>query len=135
MSTARAPKKEPLILNRLAAIMKEQRWSNKELAKKLGYDDATVSLWTTNRVQPSVYTLARIALLIGCNLQEFYVDTTRFDQTRKDEYIAKLEIIAQRSKRTGRARMEAKAKATKAAEPQRIPKKRTATTAKKSRKR
>lgn len=106
MSKSLNQKKEPLNLNRLAVVMKEEKWSNRILAEKMGYDETTVSLWANNHIQPPTQTMTRIALLMERNLQEFYVDTTRFDKTKKERYLKELAEIAKRSKRVGKDKVK-----------------------------
>lgn len=102
MSNKKVQKEEQLVLNRLAVILVEENWNNKQLALALDYDETTISLWSNNHVQPATSTLARIAITLNRNLQDFFVNTTTFDQQKKDKYLERLAEIARNSKRTGK---------------------------------
>lgn len=52
-------------INRLKLVLVEQGRTGKWLAKQLGKDPSTVSLWCSNKVQPSLETIDKIAELIG----------------------------------------------------------------------
>ncbi len=106
MGKSTSNKKEPLVLNRLAIVMKEEQWNNKKLAEKLGYDETTVSLWANNHVQPATTTFARIALVMNRNLQDFFVNTLNLEKARRESYLEELSKIALRSKRTGKTRLK-----------------------------
>lgn len=95
-----------LPLNRLAIILKEEKWNNKQLAEKIGYDVTTVSLWANNHVQPSTTTFARIALIMNRNLQDYFINTLNLDKPKKEHYLKELSAIALRSKRTGKTKMK-----------------------------
>lgn len=98
--------KEQIVLNRLAIILKEEKWNNKQLAEKLGYDVTTVSLWANNHVQPSTTTFARIALVMNRNLQDYFVNTLNLDKAKRERYLKELSALALRSKRTGKSKMK-----------------------------
>ncbi|NSL86444.1 helix-turn-helix transcriptional regulator [Chitinophaga sp. Mgbs1] len=51
--------------NRLKAELAERKRSNKELAAFLKTNENTVSRWCTNKSQPSLATLFRIAEFLG----------------------------------------------------------------------
>lgn len=57
-------------INRLKAVLAEQRKTNKWLAKQLGKDPATVSKWCTNKSQPSLETLAVIAKCLEVDVKQ-----------------------------------------------------------------
>lgn len=48
---------------------------SKWLAKTLQKDPATVSKWCTNRAQPDLYTLARIAEILNIDIHELICHT------------------------------------------------------------
>ena len=57
-------------LNRLKVVLAEKKRTNKWLAEQLGKDPATVSKWCTNKSQPSIEILMRIAELLNVELVE-----------------------------------------------------------------
>lgn len=57
-------------INRLKEILIEQGRSGKWLAMQLGKDPATVSQWCTNRIQPSLETIDKIAELLNVNRKD-----------------------------------------------------------------
>lgn len=57
-------------LNRIKVALVEQKRTNRWLANELGKDEATVSNWCTNKSQPSLETIVRIAQLLKVELNE-----------------------------------------------------------------
>ncbi|MCM1312096.1 MAG: helix-turn-helix transcriptional regulator [Bacteroides sp.] len=66
---------EKPIINRLKAVLAEQRRTNKWLAEQLGKDQATVSKWCTNTAQPGLETLLKIAECLDIDMRELIVKT------------------------------------------------------------
>ncbi len=95
-------KSENLIINRLAAVLKEERISNKDLARALGYEPTTISKWATNTVQPPLTTFFRIALTINRDLKDFFVSSKDIDGEKKKKMLRELALIAEKGKRTGK---------------------------------
>lgn len=62
-------------INRLKAVLAEQRKTAKWLAECLGKDPATVSKWCGNRNQPTVETFVNIAKLLDVDIRELFVST------------------------------------------------------------
>lgn len=54
-------------INRLKVVLAEKNVSSKWLAEQLGKNEATVSRWCTNDVQPSLSTLVLIAKVLNIN--------------------------------------------------------------------
>lgn len=52
-------------LNRIKAVLAEQKRTGKWLAEQLGKNTATISKWCTNTNQPDLNTLAQIAEILG----------------------------------------------------------------------
>lgn len=52
-------------LNRIKVVLAEKHRTNKWLAEQLGKNSATVSKWCTNKAQPDLQTLDKIATLLG----------------------------------------------------------------------
>ncbi len=57
-------------INRIKLALVEQKRTNRWLANELGKDEATVSNWCTNKSQPSLETIIRIAQLLGVELNQ-----------------------------------------------------------------
>ena len=57
-------------LNRIKVVLVENNKSNKWLAQKLGKNEATISRWCTNDVQPSLETLTAIAEALNIKVIE-----------------------------------------------------------------
>lgn len=51
-------------INRIKVVLVEKNLSSKWLAEQLGKNEATISRWCTNDVQPSLTTLVKIAELL-----------------------------------------------------------------------
>lgn len=65
-------------INRIKVMMAERMIGNKDLAKLLGKDPATVSKWVTNTTQPSLENLIEIAKVLKCEIG---------DLVRKDDIV------------------------------------------------
>lgn len=57
-------------LNRLKVVLAEQQKTNKWLAEQLGKDVTTVSKWCTNKAQPGLETLFKIAQILDVDVKE-----------------------------------------------------------------
>lgn len=64
-------------INRIKAVLAEQRRTNKWLAEQLDKDQATVSKWCTNTAQPGLETLLRIAESLDVDVRELIVQTKK----------------------------------------------------------
>ncbi len=61
-------------INRLKVVLVEQNLSSKWLAEKLNVNEATVSRWCTNDVQPTLKTLVKIADIIKVKVSDLLND-------------------------------------------------------------
>lgn len=57
-------------INRLKVVLVEQGRTGKWLATQLGKDPSTISLWCSNKIQPSLETLDKIATLLGVDRRD-----------------------------------------------------------------
>lgn len=64
-------------LNRIKSVLAEQEKSGIWLADKLGITPTTVSSWCTNKRQPSLETLAKIAALLNVDISELLAKTKK----------------------------------------------------------
>lgn len=62
-------------INRLKAVLAEQNKTNKWLAEKLNRNEATISRWCTNEIQPSMDKLVIIANLLNVDVRELINST------------------------------------------------------------
>ncbi|MET0463059.1 MAG: helix-turn-helix transcriptional regulator [Chitinophagaceae bacterium] len=83
-------------------MLKEEQISNKELATKLDYEQATISKWTTNTIQPPLTTFLRIALLLNRDLKDFFISTTEIDSIIKKGLLKELQVVADQGKKIRR---------------------------------
>ena len=65
-------------INRIKVMLAERMMTNKDLAKQLGKDPATISKWVTNTSQPSLENLIEIARCLKCEIN----DLVRLDSNR-----------------------------------------------------
>lgn len=93
-----------LVINRLAIVLKEERITNRALAEKLGYEEATVSKWATNAIQPPLSTFLRIALTINRDLKDLFVSTRDIKEDEKKVLLKELALVAEKGKRTGKSK-------------------------------
>lgn len=64
-------------LNRIKAVLAENKKKNKDLAEKLSVADSTVSNWVTNTSQPSIETLFEIADFLKVDVRTLLVSNLR----------------------------------------------------------
>ena len=57
-------------LNRLKVVLVEQKKTGKWLAEQLGKDPSTVSKWCSNKMQPSLEMLTKIAKVLDVDTRE-----------------------------------------------------------------
>lgn len=57
-------------INRLKVVLVEQGRTGKWLAAQLGKDPSTISLWCSNKIQPSLETLDKVATLLGVDRRD-----------------------------------------------------------------
>lgn len=57
-------------INRIKVVLVEKNLSSKWLAEQLGKNEATISRWCTNDVQPSLQTLVKIAEVLKADVTD-----------------------------------------------------------------
>ena len=57
-------------LNRLKVVLAEKKRTNKWLAKQIGVDQAMVSKWCTNSLQPNLENLMEVARCLEVDVKE-----------------------------------------------------------------
>jgi len=60
-------------INRLKVVLVEQNKTGKWLAETLGKNEATLSRWCTNEMQPSLETLVNIANVLNIDVKYLLV--------------------------------------------------------------
>ena len=63
-----------IAINRLKVVLVEKNLTSKWLAEKLGKNEATISRWCTNDVQPNLKMLLEISELLNVNISELIND-------------------------------------------------------------
>ena len=66
-----------IAINRIKVVLVEKNFSSKLLAEKLDMNEATVSRWCTNDVQPPLTTLVKIAEVLKVSVTELLNDKQR----------------------------------------------------------
>ena len=64
-------------LNRLKVVLAKQKKTGKWLYEQLGKDTSTVSKWCSNKMQPSLEILMRIAKILDVDIRELIITTKR----------------------------------------------------------
>ena len=67
-------------MNRIKELLQAKGMSQKELARRLGKCFNTVNLYATNRVQPPVAVLYRIADILDVDVRELLVPNAKHVQ-------------------------------------------------------
>ncbi len=62
-------------LNRIKVVLVEQKKTGKWLAEQLGKDPSTVSKWCSNRMQPSLEMLVKVAEILDIDPRLLIVTT------------------------------------------------------------
>lgn len=62
-------------LNRIKVVLVEKKKTGKYLAEQLGVSTCSVSKWCSQKVQPDLETLDRIARVLGVNVKDLLNDT------------------------------------------------------------
>lgn len=57
-------------INRIKVVLAEKKRTNKFLAESLSIDPSQVSRWVTNRLQPNLETLLKIANALEVDIRE-----------------------------------------------------------------
>ena len=60
--------------NRLKVVLAEKNLTSKWLAEQLGKNEATISRWCTNEVQPPIKTFVKIAEKLDIKLTSLFND-------------------------------------------------------------
>ena len=60
-------------INRLKVVLVEQNKTGKWLAEALGKNEATISRWCTNDMQPSLETLVKIANVLNVDVRDLLI--------------------------------------------------------------
>jgi transcriptional regulator with XRE-family HTH domain len=61
-------------INRIKVVLVEKNQSSKWLAEQLGKNEATISRWCTNDVQPTLTTIVKIAEILKVTPRELIND-------------------------------------------------------------
>ncbi|WP_347073597.1 helix-turn-helix transcriptional regulator [Bacteroides thetaiotaomicron] len=62
-------------INRLKVVLVEQNCTGKWLAEAIGKNEATVSRWCSNIIQPSLEILVEIAQVLNVDMRELINNT------------------------------------------------------------
>ncbi|MFW2475287.1 MAG: helix-turn-helix transcriptional regulator [Sediminibacterium sp.] len=62
-------------LNRIRVVLAEKNVANKWLAEKLDKNQTTISRWCSNDMQPSLDTLAQIAVKLDVDIKDLLWST------------------------------------------------------------
>lgn len=66
---------KPIPVNRIKAVLAEKQVSAKQLCVAVGKNEATVSRWCNNKIQPSVIQLQEIANFLDVDIRELLCST------------------------------------------------------------
>lgn len=64
-------------INRLKVVLAEQKRTGKWLAEAICKNEATVSRWCSNIVQPSIETFVQIAEVLNIDIKELFNSTKK----------------------------------------------------------
>lgn len=69
-------------MNRIKQVLNEQGRKQEYLSRELDKSSNTVSLWCTNKIQPSVSDLYRIAELLDCEVSDLLVEKDQIKEQK-----------------------------------------------------
>lgn len=72
-------------INRIKVVLAEKGKTNRWLAEQIGKNEATVSRWCSNKAQPGLETLLKIARILEVDVKEL------LNQTRDDVQFIKIQ--------------------------------------------
>ena len=64
-------------LNRIKVVLVERKKTGKWLAEKLKKNEATVSRWCTNEIQPSLITLYEISRALEVDIKDLLISSKK----------------------------------------------------------
>lgn len=62
--------RQDMVENRIKAVLADRHKTCKWLAQEIGMSENTVSRWTSNRMQPSIPQLNKIAIALDVDIRE-----------------------------------------------------------------
>lgn len=62
--------RQDMVENRIKAVLADKRKTCKWLAQEIGMSENTVSRWTSNRMQPSISQLGKVASALDVDIRE-----------------------------------------------------------------
>ena len=101
-STSLKNNKSPILINRLAIILKEERRSNRWLASEVGFTETTVSKWVNNAKQPNVFVFYLIALILKRDLKDLFISSEEISDKERVSQVKILMERVEKGKRTGK---------------------------------
>ncbi|GAA5578820.1 helix-turn-helix transcriptional regulator [Porphyromonas gingivalis] len=66
-----------MAMNRIKAVLAEKQLTSKWLAGELGKAENTISRWCSNKVQPSLEILSKIAEILDIDIHELIASTKK----------------------------------------------------------
>ena len=57
-------------MNRIQEYRKQKKWTQEELAKRLGVERSAVAKWESGKSQPQAARLVALAEIFGCSVDE-----------------------------------------------------------------
>lgn len=57
-------------MNKIREYRKQQKWTQEELAKRLGVERSAVAKWESGKSQPQAARLVALAEIFGCTVDE-----------------------------------------------------------------
>ena len=72
-------------MNRIKRILRQQGRTQAYLCRMLDKSANTVSLWFTNKIQPSVDDLYRIAKILDCKVSDLLIEEDEIEFLNRDK--------------------------------------------------
>lgn len=60
---------QQIVMNRIKAVLAEKQRTNRWLAEQMGKSENTISIWCSNKSQPSIAQLQEIANLLDVDVR------------------------------------------------------------------
>lgn len=89
--------KKEIVRANLVKLRKEHKFTQLELAEKIGYSDKAISRWETGEVNPDIETLDKLADLYGVDISVFFSEYNSVEykaQTARDMQLGRKIAVA-----------------------------------------
>lgn len=78
---------QQMMLNRIKVVLAEKQRTNRWLAEQMGKSENTISRWCSNKSQPSLDMLVKVAELLNVDPRQLIMVRQKFSYGNKEDSI------------------------------------------------